>query len=75
MKRDLAGRQIIIGDHVAVSVGGKHHDFYIAEVERFTPEKVVVKAIAQNRSWNNRERIINPMSCVKIDRILLPKSK
>lgn len=65
---DLDNKTITIGDKVAVSVGGRYHDFYIGKVVRFTNQKVGVEAAHSSRSWNTRQRLISPKSCVVLDK-------
>jgi len=62
--KDLDNKEISIGDRVAVSVGGRYHDFYIGKVVRFTAKKVGVETEHSSRSWNEKPRLIDPTSCV-----------
>ena len=67
LMKDLNGVRLKKGDIVAVSVGGRYHDFYIAKVTDFTTKMVKVESIGiERRSWNRGIRTINPNSCVII---------
>jgi len=62
--KDLDSKELKVGDRVAVSVGGRYHDFYIAVVTRMTAKMVEVEAVHLSRSWNKGKRLIHPHSCV-----------
>lgn len=64
-QQDLQGETLTIGDRVAVSSGGRYHQFYIGIVGRFTAQKVGV--VAEGREFKqSNERLIYSTSCVKI---------
>ncbi len=61
--KDLDGREIKLGDRVAVSRGGRYHRFYTAMVIKLTAKMVRVEP-----EGGGQASTINPGSCVIIGR-------